>query len=144
MGFGPAKADHRDAVIYRRTAEAFRSRDLKSVADGIHDDVAWHFPGRSWLAGEIRGREALLGYLRELVRRTANTFLLEDLHIAGTDHHLVALQRFGATIAGETQRFEATSVMRYEGGRQIERWFYLADLPAFEQFFSKFDGREVS
>jgi ketosteroid isomerase-like protein len=138
MGFGSAKTDHRDAVTYRRTAAAFRRRDLEVLADGIHPDVIWHFPGRSWLACEVTGREALLDYLREIVRRTANTFLLEDLYIAGTDHHLVALQRFGATLEGQTQRFEATSVMRYEGGRQIERWFYLLDLPAFDGFFSRF------
>jgi ketosteroid isomerase-like protein len=138
MAFGPAKTDHRDAVTYLRTAEAFRRRDLNVLADAIHADVTWHFPGRSWLAGEIRGREALLDHLREIVRRTANTFLLEDLYIAGNDHHLVALQRFGATFEGQTQRFEATSVMRYEDGRQIERWFYLLDLPAFDGFFSRF------
>jgi ketosteroid isomerase-like protein len=138
MAFGPAKTDHSDAVTYRRTVEAFRRRDLTIVADGIHADVTWHLPGRSWLAREIRGRDALLDYLQEIVRRTANTFLLEDLHIAGTDHHLVALQHIGATFEGETQRFEATSVMRYEGAHQIERWFYLWDLPAFDEFFSRF------
>jgi uncharacterized protein len=138
MSFGPAKTDHSDAVTYRRTADAFRRRDLVSLAEGIHEDVVWHLPGSSWLAREVRGRAALLEYLGDVVRRTANTFLLEDLYIAGTDHHLVALQRFGATFEGDTQRFEATSVMRYEGGRQIERWFYPLDLPAFDAFFSKF------
>src|SRR4051794_16422481 len=110
MSFGPAKADHPDAVTYRRTAEAFRRRDLNVLAQGIHDDVMWHVPGRSWLARETTGREALLAYLREVVQRTANTFLLEDIYIAGTDHHVVALQRFGATFEGGTQGFEATSV----------------------------------
>jgi ketosteroid isomerase-like protein len=138
MDFGPAKTDHRDAVTYRRTAEAFRRRDLNILADDIHDDVTWHFPGRSWLAREIRGRTALLDYLREVVHRTANTFLLEDLYIAGTDHHLLALQRFGATFEGQTRSFEATSVMRYEDGRQIERWFYLLHQPAFDEFFARF------
>jgi ketosteroid isomerase-like protein len=138
MSFGPAKTDHRDAVTYRRTADAFRRRDLNALAEGIHDDVIWHVPGHSWLAREVTGRGALLAYLREVVQRTANTFLLEDIYVAGTDHHLVALQRMGATFEGGTQRFEVTSVMRYEGGRQIERWFYLLDLPAFDGFFSKF------
>jgi ketosteroid isomerase-like protein len=138
MGFGSAKADHPDAVTYRRTADAFRRRDLTLVAETIHDDVAWHLPANSWMAREIRGRAELLDYLREIVRRTANTFLLEDLRIAGTDHHLVALQRFGATFEGDTQRFEAVSVMRYEGGRQIERWFHLLDPPAFDAFFARF------
>ena len=138
MEFGPAKTDHADAVAYRRTAEAFRRGDLIALAETIHDDVAWHLPGTSWISRQIRGRQELLDHLREIKRRTADTFLLEDLHISGTDHHVVALQRFGATFAGETQRFEAVSVMRFEGGRQIERWFYFLAPTAFDAFFSKF------
>jgi ketosteroid isomerase-like protein len=60
MGFGPAKIDHADAVTYRRAAEAFRRGDLTTLAETIHDDVAWHLPGTSWVSREIRGRQALL------------------------------------------------------------------------------------
>ena len=119
------------------------SRPLALVAEMIHDDVRWHFPGSSWMAREISGRAALLAYLREIVQRTKGSFLLEDLQIAGTDHHLAALQRFGATFEGEPQRFEAISVMRYDGGSQIERWFYLTDLPAFDAFFSRFGADPI-
>ena len=128
MGFGPGKTEHADAVTYGRTAEAFRRGDLTTLAETIHDEVAWHLPGTSWVSREIRGRPALLDHLREIKRRTVDTFLLEDLQISGTDHHVVALQRFGATFGGETERFEAVSVMRFAGGRQIER----------DAFFSKF------
>jgi ketosteroid isomerase-like protein len=126
-------------MTYRRAADAFRRRDLQALAETIHDDVRWHFPGKSWVAREIQGREALLGFLRELTTRTINTFFLEDVRIAGTDHHLVAVQRFGATHGGQTQKFEAVSIMRFEDGRQIERWFHLVNLEAFDAFFMKFD-----
>ncbi len=92
MDFGPARTDHPDAATYRRTAEAFRRGDLTALAETIHDDVAWHLPGTSWMSREIRGRQALLDYLRESKRRTVDTFLLEALQISGTDHHVVALQ----------------------------------------------------
>ena len=138
MGFGPAKTDHADAVTYRRTAEAFRRGDLTALAETIHDEVAWHLPRTSWMSREIRGRQALRDHLREIKRRTGGTFLLEDLQISGTDHHVIALQRLGATFGGETQRLEAVSVMRFEGGRQIERWFHFVAPAAFDAFFSKF------
>ena len=138
MTFGPASDKHADVLTYLRTADAFRRRDLKAIAESIHDDVRWHLPGKTWMAREIQGREALMAFLQEIVTRTANSFLLEDLHIAGTDHHVIALQHFGATLDGQTQRFQAVSVMRFEGGRQIERWFYLLDPDAFDAFFSKF------
>jgi hypothetical protein len=36
---------------------------------------------------------------------------------------------------GRRRKLDAVSVMRFEGDRQIERWFYLADLEAFDAFF---------
>ena len=71
----------------------------------------------------------------ELLKR----FLLEDGVITGTDHHVVALQRFGATTReGQRQKFDAVSVMRFEDGRQIERWFYIRDIDQFDAFFERF------
>ena len=138
MIFGEVVEDHRDAVTYRRAADAFRRRDLVAVSETIHDDIRWHFPGKSWLAREVQGRERWLDYLRELTARTNNTFVLEDVRIAGNDHHLVALQRLGATHGGQTQKFDVVSIMRFEDGRQVERWFYLPDLDGFDAFFMKF------
>jgi ketosteroid isomerase-like protein len=138
MSFGPASDKHRDVLTYVRTADAFRRRDLNAIAESIHEAVTWHFPGKTWLSRELHGREALMSFLHEVVVRTASTFVLEDLHISGTDHHVIALQRFGATFDGQTEMFEAVSVMRFEEGRQIERWFHLLDPDAFDAFFSKF------
>lgn len=50
----------------------------------------------------------------------------------------MALQRVGATVTGETQMFEAVSIMRFDGGRQLERWFYLPEQVAFDTFFARF------
>lgn len=89
MIIGPAHPGHPDAVTYLRAARAFRERDLDAITETIHES------------------------------RTGNSFVFEDRSISGTDHHVVALQRFGATVMGETQMFEAVSIMRFEGGRQV-------------------------
>jgi ketosteroid isomerase-like protein len=139
MIFGPADASHPNVLTYLRTARAFRDNDLESVASTIHELVTWHFPGTSWLAGEIVGKGALLASLREIKQRTAGTFLLEDGLITGTDHHVIAIQWFGATNReGLTRRFDAVSVMRFEEGRQIERWFYIREIEQFDSFFAQF------
>lgn len=121
-----------------RAARAFRERDLDAITETIHESVVWHFPGNSWLGREVEGRTALMAYLKEIVSRTGNSFVLEDRSISGTDHHVVALQRLGATVTGETQMFEAVSIMRFDGGRQLERWFHLPDQDAFDAFFARF------
>ena len=135
---GPAQPGHPDAVTYLRAARAFRERDLDAITETIHESVVWHFPGRSWLGRTVEGRTALMAFLKEIVVRSRNSFVLEDRSISGTDHHVVALQRFGATVTGETQMFEAFSIMRFGGGRQLERWFYLPEQDAFDAFLARF------
>jgi len=138
MNFGFANLEHPDALTYRRAADAFRRKDLETVAETIHENIAWHFPGSTWIAREIHGRDVLLAFLKEIMARTAGSFTLEDRSIAGTDHHVVAVQRLGATHDGRTQKFDAVSIMRFEGGRQIERWIHLLDAKAFDAFFAEF------
>ena len=138
MIIGPAQPGHPDAITYQRAARAFRERDLDAITETIHESIVWHFPGKSWLGRTVEGRPALMAFLKEIVARTGNSFVLEDRSISGTDHHVVALQRFGATVTGETQMFEAVSIMRFDGGRQVERWFHLPEQDAFDAFFARF------
>ena len=49
--------EHPNATAYRRTAAAFRARDLAAIADLVDPDVVWHVPGHHPLAGDYRGRE---------------------------------------------------------------------------------------
>lgn len=130
--------EHPDAVSYRRAADAFRAGDLDTLATTIHEDVIWHLPGTSWMARDFEGRATLLKYLREIMVRTNGTFKLQDICVSGSDDHVVAVQRFGATVDGEEQFFEASSVMRFSEGRQKERWFHIHDLDAFDDFMAGF------
>jgi ketosteroid isomerase-like protein len=130
--------EHPDAVTYRRAADAFRADDLDTLGTTIHEDVIWHMPGTTWMARDFEGRDALLAYLREIMKRTNGTFTLQDVLVSGSDDHVVAVQRFGATLDGEEQTFDATSVMHFSAGRQKERWFHLHDLNAFDEFIARF------
>ena len=55
--------EHPNASAYRRTADAFRAGDQAAVAALIAEDVVWHVPGAHPMAGEIRGRDALMAWL---------------------------------------------------------------------------------
>jgi ketosteroid isomerase-like protein len=130
--------DHPDAMTYRRAADAFRAKDLDTLAATIGDSVSWHIPGTSWFARDFTGRDALLAFLREAMERTRGTFTLEDVYVAATDDHVLAVQRFGASLDGDAVGFDVTSVMRYEDGVQVERFIHIHDIEAFDVFFSQF------
>jgi len=90
------------------------------------------------MARDFEGRATLLEYLREISVRTNGTFKLQDVCISGCDDHVLAVQRFGATVDSEAQFFDVSSVMRFSNGRQKERWLHIHDLNAFDDFVARF------
>jgi ketosteroid isomerase-like protein len=52
--------EHPNATAYRQTADAFRSGDLATLASLVDEHVIWHVPGPHQMAGDIRGRSAIL------------------------------------------------------------------------------------
>lgn len=131
--------EHPDAVTYRRTADAFRARDFDAVGEAIDEDVEWHFPGTSWLSAELRGRDKVLAYLQAAVDRTKGTFMITDELVSGYDDHVVAVQEWGATVGREAQTFTVVSVIRFESGRQSQRWFHPLDQEGLDAFFARTD-----
>lgn len=129
---------HPDAVTYQRAADAFRAGDLEELATTIHQLVIWHLPGTRWMARDFEGRGALVAYLGEMMPRTNETFTLQDVCVSGSDDHVLAAQRFGATVDGEQRFFDVSSVMRFSDGLQKERWFHIHDQSGFDEFIARF------
>lgn len=129
---------HPDAVTYRRAADAFRAGNLHELATTIHERVVWHLPGSTWMARDFEGRDTLVAYLREIMQRTNGTFTLQDVCVSGSDDHVLAAQRFGATADGEQRFFDVSSVLRFSDGLQKERWFHIHDQGGFDEFIARF------
>ena len=61
----------------RRGFEAFAKGDLDTIRELLDPDVVWHVPGRSSLAGDYQGVDAVLGYFMQLFERSGGTFKAE-------------------------------------------------------------------
>jgi len=125
--------EHPNAEAYRRTADAFRAGDGNAFAGLIDEDVVWHVPGMSPLAGEIHGREALFRFFDRLHEVTDGTFMLKEHDVLATDDHVVALSHFSAVRADGPVSVNVVSVFHYRGGRQHERWFHPFDTDAWNK-----------
>jgi ketosteroid isomerase-like protein len=125
--------EHPNAAAYRRTADAFRSGDRSALASLVADDVVWHVPGTHPMAGDIRGRDALLAWLDQV--RTKGFWLTEH-DVLGNDDHVIALSIMGARRDGLDVQTRVVSVFHYQDGQQLERWFHPADPDAWDQIFS--------
>jgi ketosteroid isomerase-like protein len=124
--------EHSNAVAYRRTADAFRARDSEVLAQLIADDVVWHVPGNSPLAGEIHGLDALFRWFERLHEVTKGTFMLREHDVLATDDHVVALSEMSSEIDGSRVSVNVVSVMHFRDGRQLERWFHPSDPAAYD------------
>jgi ketosteroid isomerase-like protein len=124
--------EHPNAATYRRTADAFRARDLDVIEALVDEDVVWHVPGEHPRAGDIRGRDALLVWLASLAELG---FVIREHDVFGNDEHVCALSYMGARRAGVDIETRVVSIFHFRNGRQAERWFYPEDLAAWDRIF---------
>jgi ketosteroid isomerase-like protein len=124
--------DHPDAIVYRRTADAFRAGDLDLVKTLVTPEVVWHVPGEHPMAGTIDGREALLSWLAQLGDMG---FWLVEHDVFASDQHVCAISTMGARRDGVDVQTRVISIFRYRDARQVERWFYPDDAAAWNAIF---------
>src|ERR1700736_5810957 len=103
--------EHPNARLIREFHEAqnrvYAGGDEEHVRPMLADDVAWHVPGRSALAGDYRGRDEVLRYFvarRELAHATFRIVVRGVL--ADSERGVIfaggQVQRDGETFAWDT------------------------------------------
>jgi ketosteroid isomerase-like protein len=124
--------EHPNATAYRKTADAFRVGDLRAIEHLVDEDIVWHVPGKHRRAGDIRGRDALLAWLRGLA---PVGFWLREHDVFANDQHVCALSYMGARRAGVEVETRVVSIFHFRDGRQVERWFFPEDAEAWDRIF---------
>jgi uncharacterized protein len=115
-----------DSSIYsvvRRYADAWAANDLRAIVECYHDEVVFHYFGRSPLAGTHRGKTACLEILKQ-VREKTNRKLVSVRDVLAGEH-------FGVIVAVERFEHDGVSVeiermLRYgvRDGKLAECWVY--------------------
>jgi len=124
--------DHPNAVVYKKTAELFRSGDRKALQELIDEEVVWHVPGDHQMAGDIRGRTALFEWFGKLGDLG---FRLSEHDVFASDEHVCALSIMSAERPGLRAETRVVSIFHYRNGRQLERWFYPEDRSEWNRIF---------
>ena len=130
--------------LVRRTYQDFESGDLDLLGVVMAEDVVWHEPGRSSLAGDYKGPEAVLGFLGQLKARSGGTFRIEVLDVLSEPERAVVLQRETATRDGRALDVVAAVEFEIHHGKITEVTVYQADTYAFDEFWADGSGRKDS
>jgi ketosteroid isomerase-like protein len=129
-------AEHPNAEVVRRGYSAFANADMEGIQNLFADEVVWHVGGRSPLTGDYRGKEAVLGFLGDLVSQTEGTYRSEVHDVIASDTHAAALVR--ETAERQRKKLDQNSVHLYHvaNGQVTEGWFYPGDPYADDEFWS--------
>jgi len=128
--------EHPNAKVVRRFYDAFAQGDMETVKSCFVHDALWHVPGRSPIAGDHQGADAIIRFLAKLKELSGGTFKAELTDVVANDSHAVALQH--ATGTRDTKRLDVTAcqVMRIQDGRILEVRGHYSDQYALDDFWS--------
>jgi len=122
--------------VVRRAYQDFESGDLDLLGVVMANDVVWHEPGRSALAGDYKGPEAVLGFLGQLRSRSDGTFKIEVVDVLSEPERAVVLQRETATRADKILDVVTAVDFEIHHGKITEVTVYQADTYQFDEFWA--------
>jgi uncharacterized protein len=113
-------------AVVKRYADAWVADDLRAIVDCYHDEVVFHYFGRSPLAGMHVGKPACLAILKQ-VREKTNRRLVSVQDVLAGEHFglLVAVERFERS--GVVIEIERMLRYRVRDGKLAECWVYDED-----------------
>ena len=126
---------HQDEEVVRRGYDAFSRGDMQTLREVLDPDVVWHSPGRSQLASDYEGVDAVLGFFARTVELTGGTFRVEVHDVVANDEHVVGLHAVTAEREGKTLQDRNILVFHVRDGRASEVWQFWADQYAADAFF---------
>ncbi len=122
--------------MHRALGTFYAGGDAEPVRALLTDDVEWHVPGKSPIAGNYHGVEAVFGYFskrRDLAKGSFRMFLRE---VMVGEEHVAVLTDGSAVIGGIERRWSTVGLYRIRGGRVAACWLLPLEQDAFDAIWS--------
>jgi ketosteroid isomerase-like protein len=128
-------SEHPNVQMMRDGYDAFAKGDLAALREIMAEDVVWHVPGRSALAGDYTGVDDVLAFFGRVMETTGGSFRAEPLTLLADDHYGTAPVRITAHRGDEHLDVMNVQTSRLQDGRVTEFWDLTTDPDAMERFF---------
>ena len=130
-------SEHAHAAVVRQGFERFTGGDVSGLLDLFAADAVWRVPGENAVAGDYRGREAIVAFLRRTAELTGGTYRVELLWVLADDVHTVAVYRAqGERPDGRSLDIEQGLLVGVEDGLWADIRAQPLDQAAFDAFWS--------
>jgi len=127
-----------------RIVREFHARQGRFYAGGegaplrelLTDDVAWHVPGRSPIAGDHEGIEAVMDYFERRRALASTTFRVHVREVLARGDLVIQLAGGTAELGGREAEWETLGVFRVREGRIAEGRLVPFDQYLFDELWS--------
>jgi ketosteroid isomerase-like protein len=126
---------HPNVDLLNRGYDAFGKGDLDTLRELFSQDIVFHVPGRSKIAGDYRGQDEVFGFFGKLVELTGGTFSIERHAVLADDEHGTVLTTVTGQRDGKTLSQNAIDVFHLKDGKVTEVWALDTDQYAGDEFF---------
>ena len=116
--------------------QAIADRDFTAAESCFADDVVWHLPGKSLIAGDHHGWPQIRdNFMAKLGPMSGGTFRAELLDVAIGEQFVVALQHATASARGKVLDITACQRITVHDGLIHEVRGYYSDQEALDAFW---------
>ncbi|MEA3511179.1 MAG: nuclear transport factor 2 family protein [Actinomycetota bacterium] len=116
---------------------ALLAGDMLAAARVLDDASILHVPGRSGLAGDYQGREAIMGFFSRMAEYTHNTLRFGSSRLVAEDSRVLVVQgHMSATAAGTQLDTDVIYALSLRGDKIQEVWLFSLNQEDFDEFWT--------
>jgi ketosteroid isomerase-like protein len=128
---------YKNADTVRRGYAAFNAADMKTLTELFDERASWHTPGRSSIAGDHKGRDAVFAHFGRYVGETKGSFKARLLHVLTSDDgRVVGVHHNSAERNGKRLDVGCCIVFEFKDGWVIDGREHFYDLHAWDEFWA--------
>ena len=125
------------AEVVRRAYAAFNAADIATLTELMDESISWHTPGRSPIAGDYLGRDAVFGQFGRYGGDTGGTFKAELKQVfTSPDGRVIGLHHNSGDRNGKRLDTGCCIVFDVGNGRVLSGREYFFDLGNWDDFWS--------
>jgi ketosteroid isomerase-like protein len=106
---------------------------VEPVSELLAEEIVWHVPGQSLIAGDHRGHKAVLDYFIARRELAGETMRMHPKQAIADEEAVVQLVDGTAVIDGEEVGWRTVGVYRISDGKIAEVWLVPLDLDRFDR-----------
>lgn len=123
--------------LHREQNAFYAGNDDSGLRSLLREDIVWHVPGSSPIAGDYHGIDDVFGYFIRRRGIAGNTMQMHPGELLVGDGERVAAVTDGtATIGGVRRRWSTVGLYRIVDGRVAECWLLPLDPVTFDLAWS--------